>query len=253
MNAEELVRRVIGRARAERGGERVKGIHVEVRPHARPEDPADTAAPPPRRGAELVSVDCLADTPDGGTFRVPGGARITPLAREEAFRRGIRLAHGAVERPGAEGPMRVAVGSDHGGYAMKQEVLDWVRELGHRPVDLGCHDENAVDYPDLALEVAQAVAGGRCDVGILVDGAGIGSAMAANKVPGVRAANCHDVKMANNAREHNYANVLTLGGRMIDAATAHAVVRAFLATPFGAERHGRRVGKIHAIEARYRR
>ncbi|MCZ6598165.1 MAG: RpiB/LacA/LacB family sugar-phosphate isomerase [Planctomycetota bacterium] len=263
---EDLVRRVLGRAMAERGrerhptaasaGPRAAGVQVEIRPSPGPDRPgaeSDATADAGRRpGPELVTAGCLVDTPDGGVFAMPRGARVTPLAREEAFRRGIRLVSGKVPRAGEGEPLRVAVGSDHGGYAMKLEVLEWVRECGHRAVDLGCHDENAVDYPDFAHAVAQAVAERRCDVGILVDGAGIGSAMAANKVPGIRAANCWDERTAKNAREHNYANVLTLGGRLLDTATAHTVVRTFLATPFGAERHGRRVEKIHAIERRYK-
>ena len=136
---------------------------------------------------------------------------------------------------------------------LKRAVLDWVRELGIVAVDLGTHDENPVDYPDFAKAVAEAVAEGRADLGICVDGAGIGSAMAANKVPGVLAANCHDVSTARNAREHNFANVLTLGGRTLQASEAQAIVRAFLATPCGEERHRKRVEKIRALERRYAR
>jgi ribose 5-phosphate isomerase B len=194
-----------------------------------------------------VTAADLAGVPDGGALRVAAGARVTPLAREEAFRRNIHLGHG-VGLP--EEPLRVAVGADHGGFQLKADVVAWLRELGHRPLDLGTHDENAVDYPDLARAVATAVAEGRANVGVLIDGAGIGSAMAANKVPGIRAANCHDPRMARNAREHNYANVLTLGASMIGPATAHDVLRIFLSTPWGAERHGRRVAKITALERR---
>jgi ribose 5-phosphate isomerase B len=110
-----------------------------------------------------------------------------------------------------------------------------------------------VDYPDFAHVVARLVASGACASGIVIDGAGIGSAMAANKVPGVRAANAHDTSMARNAREHNYANVLTLGARMIGEGLALEIVDIFLATPWGAERHGKRVAKITDIEQRYSR
>ena len=109
-----------------------------------------------------------------------------------------------------------------------------------------------MDYPDFAHVVARLVASGACASGIVIDGAGIGSAMAANKVPGVRAANAHDTSMARNAREHNYANVLTLGARMIGEGLALEIVDTFLATPWGAERHGKRVAKITAIEQQYR-
>ncbi len=108
-----------------------------------------------------------------------------------------------------------------------------------------------MDYPDFAHVVARLVASGACTVGIVVDGAGIGSAITANKVPGVRAANAHDTSMARNAREHNYANVLTLGGRMIGEGLALEIVDTFLGTPWGAERHGKRVDKISEIERRY--
>ncbi|MBK7878849.1 MAG: RpiB/LacA/LacB family sugar-phosphate isomerase [Planctomycetes bacterium] len=147
--------------------------------------------------------------------------------------------------------MRIALGADHGGFATKRALLEVLREDGHVLLDLGTHDENAVDYPDYARAVAEAVGEGRADVGLCVDGAGIGSAMAANKVPGVRAANCWDVPSAKNAREHNYANVLTLGGKRLTVAQALEILRAFLATSWGEDRHGRRVEKITAIERHY--
>jgi ribose 5-phosphate isomerase B len=134
---------------------------------------------------------------------------------------------------------------------MKVRVLEWVAELGHVVFDLGCVDESAVDYPDFAQAVAEAVTHGRCDLGVVIDGAGIGSAMAANKVPGVRAAMCYDEQTARNAREHNYANVLSIGGRILEPEVVRGIVATFLATPEGAARHGRRVEKITAIERRY--
>jgi len=126
-------------------------------------------------------------------------------------------------------------------------------EHGYGVTDCGTNGPDAVDYPDFAHVVARLVATGACASGIVIDGAGIGSAMAANKVPGVRAANAHDTSMARNAREHNYANVLTLGARMIGEGLALEIVDTFLATPWGAERHGRRVAKITDIEQRYSR
>jgi len=255
---EALVRRAAGRALAERGlspGPRPRGVHVDVRPPTgpdRPGEPAPAAAGGPGRG--LLTARDLAGVADGGAVRVEPGTAVTPLAREEAFRRGIRLGAGAVPAPDgcprAGLPLRVAVGADHAGFALKGDVLVWLRELGHRPLDLGTHDQNVVDYPDVAQAVAAAVAEGRADAGVMIDGAGIGSAMAANKVPGIRAANCHEPAMAKNAREHNYANVLTLGARMIRPATAHEVLRTFLSTPFGEERHARRVEKLMALERR---
>lgn len=245
----ELVRRVIGRVLAERGtesgGGRPAGVHVELHPPGGAPGPAErTPRPAVRGGRPLVTARCL----EREDFVPPVGARLTPLAEEMAWRRGI-------ERPEARraGPLRVAVGADHGGFALKRAVLGWLRELGHTALDLGTHDENAVDYPDFARAVAEAVAEGRCDLGVCVDGAGIGSAMAANKVPGVRAACCTNEALARNAREHNFANVLTLGGRLLGELEAERILRAFLSTSEGGERHRRRIDKITAIEARYSR
>lgn len=146
----------------------------------------------------------------------------------------------------------VAVGADHGGYALKNVLAAHLAKQGWGVTDCGTNSADAVDYPDFAHVVARLVASGACAAGIVIDGAGIGSAMAANKVPGVRAANAHDTSMARNAREHNYANVLTLGARMIGEGLALEIVDTFLATPWGAERHGRRVAKIGQIEHQYR-
>jgi ribose 5-phosphate isomerase B len=147
----------------------------------------------------------------------------------------------------------VAIGADHGGVGLKTVLAKHLQERGFGVTDCGTSTTDAVDYPDFAHVVARLVATGACATGIVIDGAGIGSAMAANKVPGVRAANAHDTSMARNAREHNYANVLTLGARMIGEGLALEVVDTFLATPWGAERHGKRVAKISAIEDRYSR
>ncbi len=146
----------------------------------------------------------------------------------------------------------IAIGADHGGVALKAVLVKHLTEKGFGVTDCGTNRTEAVDYPDFAHVVARLVSTGACATGIVIDGAGIGSAMAANKVPGVRAANAHDTSMARNAREHNYANVLTLGARMIGEGLALEIVDTFLATPWGAERHGRRVAKITQIEQQYR-
>lgn len=151
----------------------------------------------------------------------------------------------------AEEKITVAIAGDHGGWRMKDAIGAWLAENGYAVRDCGTHSDDAVDYPDLALAVAQLVADGTCRWGVVVDGAGIGSAMAANKVPGVRAANCHDISSARNSREHNYANVLTLGAGFIGGALAVQIVSTWLDTDWGAERHGRRVEKITAIEGHY--
>ena len=155
--------------------------------------------------------------------------------------------------PTPAGAKTVAIGADHGGFALKAVLAGHLADKGFGVTDCGTNGPDAVDYPDFAHVVARLVASGACAAGIVIDGAGIGSAMAANKVPGVRAANAHDTSMARNAREHNYANVLTLGARMIGEGLALEIVDTFLATPWGAERHGKRVAKITDIEQRYSR
>ena len=245
-----MVRRAAGRALAARGLERrppaAGGVHVRV---GEPERPAAGGSPPAAEEQVFVTARCLARVPDGGELPLDPGARVTPLARDEARRRGIRFTSLSAAR-GGKG-LTVAVGSDHGGFELKGLVVRSLSELGHRALDLGAHDDNPTDYPDSARAVAEAVAEGRADLGVAIDGAGIGSAIAANKVPGARAACCCDEAAARNAREHNFANVLTLGGRTLAPEAAERVLRAFLATPEGAERHERRARKIADIEARY--
>jgi len=144
---------------------------------------------------------------------------------------------------------RVAIGSDHGGYALKEILRRAIGdEMGWEVVDCGTHSTDAVDYPDYAAAVGREVASGRCARGIVVDAAGIGSTMAANKVPGVRCALCHDDATTANSREHNDANVLALGARVVNRGLATRLVRLFLTTPFGGGRHARRVQKIMALE-----
>jgi len=194
--------------------------------------------------SKIIVREDLENIPEGAEYPVPAGFMVSDLAREEAQRRGVKLVE--VE------PGLIAVGADHGGYRMKEELKGFLASLGRRFHDFGTHDENPVDYPDVACAVATAVARGQCGVGILVDGAGIGSCMAANKVAGVLAALCYDEATARNSREHNYANVLTLGGRMISVDQMKMIVKAWLETPYGAERHRKRVEKILEIEKRFR-
>jgi ribose 5-phosphate isomerase B len=151
-------------------------------------------------------------------------------------------------RASAGPPLRVALGADHGGFALKQQLVRHVAELGYDVEDTGTHDESPVDYPDIAVEVAQRVASGRCARGIVIDAAGLGSCMAANKVGGVRAATCHDEVTTRNSREHNDANVLVLGARVVHPGEARRLVRIWLATPFAGGRHARRVEKIDALD-----
>jgi RpiB/LacA/LacB family sugar-phosphate isomerase len=142
----------------------------------------------------------------------------------------------------------VAIGGDHGGYPLKERIAFRLKEQGYGVTDCGTDSTEAVDYPDIAAAVARQVASGVCDVGVVIDGAGIGSSIAANKVHGVRAALCYDVSTARNAREHNHANVLTLGAGLIGDALAWQITQEFLATPYGGGRHARRVDKINELE-----
>jgi ribose 5-phosphate isomerase B len=145
------------------------------------------------------------------------------------------------------------VGAEHGGFKMKEELKTFLGEQGHRVQDFGTDSEAAVDYPDIAHAVARAVADGAADVGIVIDGAGVGSAMTANKVPGVRAAACYSVDVARNSREHNDANVLTLGSKTINSNSMREIVQAWLGTELSEDRHRRRVAKIKAVERQYGR
>jgi len=143
----------------------------------------------------------------------------------------------------------VALGADHGGYGLKETLKIYLEENGYQIIDCGTNGAESVDYPDFARSVAQHVADGNAWRGIMIDGAGIGSCMAANKVPGVRAAMCYDHATAFNSREHNNANLLTLGAGLIGASLAKQITATFLETEFGGGRHARRVEKIMAIES----
>jgi ribose 5-phosphate isomerase B len=193
------------------------------------------------------------DIPAAGELVVSQGTIVTPSARDLARVRGvtIREARNGEALPSA-GPDRiVALGSDHGGFRMKAALKPVFARLGFEIQDVGVHDDKPVDYPDIAEQVALAVAKGKAARGVVVDGAGIGSCMAANKIPGVRAALCYDRASARNSREHNDSNVLTLGGRLLTESQAEEVLRVWLTTPFGGGRHQNRVNKISELERRY--
>jgi ribose 5-phosphate isomerase B len=180
------------------------------------------------------------------------GTIVTPSARELARDRGVPIVEVEPEQyQTAKEPHRtVVMGADHGGFRAKELLKTVVASLGYIVEDVGAFDERSVDYPDLAEKVALAVSEGRAFAGVMVDGAGIGSAMAANKVPGIRAALCYDRASARNSREHNHANVLTLGGRMLTETQLEDVVRTWFATPWGGGRHQSRIDKITAIETK---
>ena len=174
--------------------------------------------------------------------------RIARIVREVAGRYPSAASAEAPEAKPAARPRSVALGADHGGLAHKNLLRGYLEDLGYAVKDFGTYTKDAVDYPDYAAAVARAVASGGYDRGIVVDGAGIGSCMAANKVRGARAAMCYDVRTAVNSREHNCANVLTLGGPLLDPAAAKEIVKVWMETPFGGGRHQRRVDKIMALE-----
>lgn len=141
--------------------------------------------------------------------------------------------------------MKIAIASDHGGFALKQQLLPYITELGHEYADMGCFGAESVDYPDFTFPAAEAVAAGEFDCGILICGTGIGVSICANKVNGIRCALCGDILSAELTRQHNDANMLALGGRIIGIETAKAIVKVFLSTDFSGGRHQRRVEKIN--------
>lgn len=236
-------------------------------------NPASAPSPAPAsgRGTQLINSAEVMEARRDGVLEVPQGAIITPLARDTAERFGVKIVvggqaqamspkgPGSIHAPGAESVARspspyeiggvIAIGADHGGFPLKERLIGFLKQKNRFQVlDHGTYSKDSVDYPDLAAAVAKSVALGEASFGILVDGAGIGSCMAANKFPGVLAANCHSEATARNSREHNGANVLCLGSGHLDTNAATAVLDAWLSTAFGGGRHGRRVAKIKAIE-----
>ncbi len=241
----------------------------------------------------LVSESDVAAVERDGMLDVPAGALVTPLARQVAMERNVALhtngqhnsnspqspyhprtlrrpqksqishrQHNS-QNPGESSGMRyssppatqktIAVGADHGGYDLKESLKLSLAEWGYETVDCGTDSSESVDYPDYAFAVAQMVANGSASLGVMIDGAGIGSCMAANKVPGVRAGMCYDQATAINSREHNNANLLTLGAGMIGSGLAKSILKTWLETPFAGGRHAKRVDKISDIERRYLR
>jgi ribose 5-phosphate isomerase B len=184
----------------------------------------------------------------GATIRISQKAVVTPLAADFARERHLTLERISEQKAHeASHSRRIAIGADHGGVEMKEELKTVLRELGCEFQDFGTNSTAAVDYPDFAQAVALAVARKRCDLGIMIDGAGIGSCMVANKIPGIRAAMCYDEASARNSREHNGANVLTLGAKTISNDKMREIVRTWLSSELSEERHRRRVAKIDAL------
>lgn len=220
---------------------------VDTAPNAQPERPftRDESSKP------IITEDDVRGLESGAVLRIADGARLTPLAADIVREKGIELVR-RTPRRGSRTAKLIAIGADHGGFKMKEDLKSFLDELGHRVQDFGTHSEEAVDYPDLAHAVARAVSEGTSDLGIVIDGAGVGSAMTANKVPRIRAAACYSVAVARNSREHNDANVLTLGSKTISPSEMREIVEAWLGTEITEDRHRKRVAKIDAVERQYR-
>jgi ribose 5-phosphate isomerase B len=194
----------------------------------------------------------------GKTMNIPSDAELQEIVHrvvERIMRQGAVPAPSSITTPAEKqatnsqpGSKNVAIGADHGGFNLKQSLGAYLKEKGYQVIDCGTHSTESVDYPDFAQAVARKVADGSAWRGVIVDGAGIGSCMAANKVKGVRAAMCYDHATAFNSREHNNANVLTLGSGLIGPNLAKQILDTFMNTEFGGGRHARRVDKIMMIE-----
>jgi ribose 5-phosphate isomerase B len=197
------------------------------------------------------------------SIQIEGSALVTAAATDRARSLGILFVksespssnqstvQSALTDPRALGNGTVALGSDHSGFQMKEMLKKYIGELGFRIIDVGTNSEASCDYPDFAYAVARLVSKGEAGRGVVVDGAGIGSAIVANKVPNVRAACCHSEFVARNSREHNDTNVLTLGSRVIGSEVAKEIVRVWLTTWFAGGRHKKRVDKINDVERRF--
>jgi ribose 5-phosphate isomerase B len=201
---------------------------------------------------QLITEDDLRGLAEGSRVRIAENAKFTPLASDIVREKGIEL----IRKQGRQATLKVraiAIGADHGGFPFKEKLKEFLAGFGVQLTDFGTNSTDAVDYPDYAHAVAKAVSEARADVGIIIDGAGIGSAMTANKVPAVRAAACYNAALARNSREHNGANVLTLGSGQNTIEELRDIVTAFLTTELTEERHKRRVGKIDSVERQYKR
>jgi len=201
----------------------------------------------------MKRVITAVDVPGGGELRIPTGSIVTAAARETAAARGVRIVELPEDQLSAIAPAdgTIAIGSDHGGFRLKEALKPILEGFGLQVRDVGVTEEKPADYPDIALKVAELVAERTAARGVIIDGAGIGSSIAANKVPGVRAALCYDKASARNSREHNDSNVLTLGARLLTESQAEDVLRTWLGTPFAGGRHQARVQKILDIEQKY--
>lgn len=200
----------------------------------------------------LITEDDLRGLEPGSRLRVAQNVKFTSLAHDIVNERNIELIY-KQPRQNVTKIRSVAIGSDHGGFKMKEQLKGFLSEFGLQVRDFGTESDEAVDYPDFAHAVAKSVGGRQVEIGVIIDGAGIGSAMTANKVPNVRAAACYSAVLARNAREHNGANVLTIGAGQNSFEEVKRIVEAFISSDISEERHKKRVGKIDNIDKQYRR
>lgn len=200
----------------------------------------------------LLTEDDFKGLENGAKVRVAENVKFTPSAKDLVNEKSIKLIYKTSRNEGLK-VKSVGIGGDHGGFEMKEQLKDFLHNLGLHVRDFGTNSKDAVDYPDFAHAVAVAVSQNHVDVGIIIDGAGIGSAMTANKVPNVRAAACYSVALAKNSREHNGANVLTLGSGQNSFDEIKEIVTAWLSTDLTEDRHKKRVGKIDNIEKQYKK
>lgn len=200
----------------------------------------------------LITEDDLRGLDFGAKLRIAENAKFTPLANDIIREKKIELIK-KTERKSASKVRTIAIGCDHGGFNYKEELKTFLSGSGFNVHDFGTNSTDAVDYPDFAHAVAIAVGNRNADVGIIIDGAGIGSAMTANKVPNVRAAACYSVALAKNSREHNGANVLTLGSGQNKLDEIKEIVTAWLGADLTEDRHKKRVSKIDNIEKQYKK
>lgn len=223
----------------------VKALHTEPLTE-------ETNSKPGEKALDFINEEIINTLERNQVVLIKPGAIITPSARDKADYMGIEFRISLGEEQLIEDdisfPNAIAIGADHGGFELKEEIKKKLDQWGYKYIDVGTHNSDSVDYPDFAYAVAISVAKGQTKKGIMIDGAGIGSAMVANKVKGIRAANCHNLFEINNSREHNDANVLTLGGRTLGPALALEMVKVWLETPFAGGRHQRRVDKIMQYE-----
>jgi ribose 5-phosphate isomerase B len=249
-----LVRDVLDKALPEDAGDvsapaRTSSRFIDTAP-SNPVTSSESSAARDESSKTVITEDDVRDLAEGSVLRIAEGARLTPLAADIVSEKKIEIVR-RVPRRGSKASRLIAIGADHGGFKMKEELKTLLHGLGHQVHDFGTNSEDPVDYPDLAYAVARSVAEGASDLGIVIDGAGVGSAMTANKVPGVRAAACYSVAVARNSREHNDANVLSLGSKTITSVEMREIVQAWLGTEMTEDRHRKRVAKIQAVERQY--